>query len=108
MLLMYRSRNNLAMIVEIVKNQRSDYFSKTEHENKSSMTTVFGWISAKKTHQKPEQNKTPICVLPVRSEFRGNNDLHELLSFSLTPYLFVKQESPRSLAGATNLPSKFL
>lgn len=32
-----RSRDNFVMTVEIVQKQRSDYFSKTEHENRSSM-----------------------------------------------------------------------
>lgn len=57
MLLMYRSRNNLIMIVEIIKNRGRDYFSNTEHENKISMTQCLDEFQLK-AHQTPEQNKT--------------------------------------------------
>lgn len=110
MLLMYRSRNNLIMIVEIIKNRGRDYFSNTEHENKISMTQCLDEFRLKKPTKhlnKIKHVQTPQCVLTVQSQLRGN-DLHKLLLLSLTDHLFVKQESPSSLAGATNLPSKFL
>lgn len=108
MLLMYRSRNNFVTIIEIVKNQGSAYFSKTEHENKSS--TVFRWISAKETHQKPKIRNvlSPKMCAYHMTRIERQQWLHKLLSFSLIAYLFVKQESHSSLAGATNLSSKFL